>query len=51
VSIQEGRWNSWIRGLDIAKQWLNYMAERMNLKILICGNNRRSDFSKKNRYY
>lgn len=47
VSIQEGRWNSWIRGLDIAKQWLNYMAERMNLKILICGNNRRSDFSKK----
>ena len=45
ASIQETEWNSWIRGLDIAKKWLNYMADVMKLKILVCGSNRRSDFS------
>lgn len=45
ASIQETEWNSWIRGLDIAKKWLNYMADEMKLKILVCGSNRRNDFS------
>jgi glycosyl transferase family 25 len=47
ASIQDGEWNSWIRGVDIAKTWLNFMADKMNLKILVCGSNRRNDFSKK----
>ena len=47
ASIQETEWNSWIRGLDIAKKWLNYMADEMKLKILVCGSNRRNDFSEK----
>ena len=46
ASIQETEWNSWIRGLDIAKKWLNYMADEMKLKILVCGSNRKNDFSK-----
>lgn len=45
LSLQEGEWNSHIRGLDIAKKWLNFMADKMHLKILVCGNNRRPDFS------
>ena len=44
ASIQEGDWNSWIRGINVAKVWLNYMAEKMGLKILVCGSGRRSDF-------
>ena len=46
-SIQEGQWNDWIRCIDIAKKWLNYMADEMGLKILVCGNNRIKDFSNK----
>ena len=47
VSIPEGDWNNWIRGLPILKSWLNYMADSMNLKILVCGSNRRKDFTDK----
>ena len=44
-SLPDGDWNYWIRGGDIAKKWLNYMADRMNLKILIGGGNKREGFS------
>ena len=47
ASIQESDWNLWIRGLEIAKKWLNYMADEMGLKILVCGSGRLNDFSKK----
>ena len=45
VSVPEGQWNSWIRRLDICQKWLNYLADEMHLKILVCGTKRRSDFS------
>jgi hypothetical protein len=47
VSIQDGEWNAWVRGLPILKRWVNYMAEQMHLKILVCGTNRAKDFSPK----
>ena len=50
VSMPEGEWNSYIRGLSIAQRWLNYMAEQMNLKILVCGTGRRRYFSSKITY-
>ena len=34
-SIPNLKWNAWIRGEEIAKKWLNYMADNMNLKIII----------------
>jgi GR25 family glycosyltransferase involved in LPS biosynthesis len=45
ASIPEGNWNSYIRGLSIAQRWLNFMADHMNLKILVVGTNRRINFS------
>jgi glycosyltransferase involved in cell wall biosynthesis len=47
VSMPEGEWNNYIRGFKICQKWVNYMAENMNLKILVCGTNRRKDFSPK----
>ena len=47
VSMPGGAWNSWIRGLDVAQQWINYMAETMGLRILVIGNDRQTDFSPK----
>lgn len=44
VSIQEGEWNNHIRGISIARRWIEVMADQMGLKILVCGNNRRKDF-------
>jgi hypothetical protein len=46
-SMPNGDWNSWIRGLDVSKNWLNYMADVMNLKILIGGGDKRDGFSEK----
>jgi GR25 family glycosyltransferase involved in LPS biosynthesis len=45
VSMPQGEWNTYIRGFSIAQQWLNHMADVMGLKILVCGTNRRKDFS------
>lgn len=47
ASVPDGEWNAWIRNLDICKRWLNYMADEMNMKILVCGTDRRADFSGK----
>jgi len=47
VSLPQGEWNSYIRGLSVAQKWLNYMAEHLNLKILVCGTGRRKYFSSK----
>ena len=47
ASMPDGEWNSYIRGLSIAQKWLNYMAEHLNLKILVCGTGRRRYFSSK----
>ena len=48
VSMPEGEWNAWIRGLHILQRWLNYMADEMGLRILVCGNKRGGgDFSSK----
>jgi GR25 family glycosyltransferase involved in LPS biosynthesis len=46
-SLPNGDWNSWIRGKDIAKKWLNYMADVMNLKICVGGGDMRDEFSDK----
>ena len=46
-SLPNGDWNSWIRGKDIAKKWLNYMADVMNLKICVGGGDMRDGFSDK----
>jgi GR25 family glycosyltransferase involved in LPS biosynthesis len=46
-SLPNGEWNTWIRGIDVARKWLNYMADEMNLKILVGGGDRRPDFSEK----
>jgi hypothetical protein len=46
-SIPDGEWNSWIRGTDVAKKWLNYMADEMHLKILIGGGDKKKGFSEK----
>ena len=46
-SIQEGQWNDYIRNINIAIKWLNYMADIMGLSILVCGNNRAQFFSKR----
>ena len=45
VSMPAGEWNAWIRGLPVLQRWLTYMAEEMHLKILVCGTDRRNDFS------
>ena len=47
VSIQDGDWNAWVRGLPILQRWVNFMADQMRLKVLVCGTNRAKDFSKK----
>ena len=47
VSMPDGEWNAWIRGLPILQRWLNHMADVMHLKILVCGTNRRGDFSER----
>jgi glycosyl transferase family 25 len=44
-SLPDGDWNTWIRGVEVAKKWLNYMADEMKLKILVGGGNRREGFS------
>lgn len=46
-SMPSGNWNSWIRGKEVAVKWLNYMADIMNLKILVCGKYNENEFSKK----
>lgn len=46
-SIGPGNWNAWIRRLDIALKWLNYMADEMNLKILVVGSAGHRGFSSK----
>ena len=45
VTIQDGAWNGWVRGLDILVRWVNFMADTLNLKVLVCGNNRKKNFS------
>jgi hypothetical protein len=44
-SLPNGDWNGWIRGSDTAKKWLNVMADKMSLKILVGGGDRRDGFS------
>jgi len=44
-SLPDGDWNRWIRGVDIALRWLNFMADVMNLKILVGGGSRIDGFS------
>ena len=46
-NFPNGDWNYWIRGSEIAKRWLNYMSDVMNLKILIGGGDKRPGFSNK----
>ena len=46
-SLPGGDWNAWIRGSDIAKKWLNYMADTMNLNILVGAGEKRDGFSDK----
>jgi len=36
-SINDGEWNAYIRRLDVAQRWLNYMADEMHLRILVLG--------------
>jgi GR25 family glycosyltransferase involved in LPS biosynthesis len=44
-NIPNGEWNAWIRGAEVAKKWLNYMADTMKLKILIGGGDAKEGFS------
>ena len=46
-SLPNGPWNDWIRGAEVAKKWLNYMADTMGLKILIGGGDKKEGFSDK----
>ena len=46
-SLPGGDWNAWIRGSDVAKKWLNYMADTMNLNILVGAGEKRDGFSDK----
>jgi len=46
-SLPPGDWNTWIRGVDVARKWLNYMADVMNLKIVVGAGDRRDGFSDK----
>jgi len=46
-SLPNGQWNDWIRGAEVAKKWLNYMADTMGLKILIGGGDKKNGFSEK----
>lgn len=47
ASVPEGDWNGWIRNIQIYKKWLNFMADDLGLRILVCGSQRRADFSMK----
>jgi len=47
VNMPGGDWQAWIRNLGIARRWLNYMADTMGLRILVCGDDRERDFSAK----
>ena len=44
-SLPNGDWNYWIRGGDVAKKWLNYMADTMKLTILVGGGDKQEGFS------
>lgn len=46
LNMPQGKWNDHARNLIIAQKWLNYMADIMNLKIIVIGINRKIDFSK-----
>lgn len=47
ISIPGGEWNAWIRGLEVARQWINEMADTMGLRVLVIGDIRETDFSSK----
>jgi GR25 family glycosyltransferase involved in LPS biosynthesis len=46
-NLPNGDWNDWIRSKEVAKKWLNYMADMMDLKILIGGGDKEYGFSEK----
>lgn len=45
VYLPRGEWNDHVRGTAIAKRWLFHMSTVMNLKILLCGDERQDEFS------
>ena len=47
ISDVNEKWCRWVRGADDAVKWLNYMADEMNLKILVVGSILYKGFSDK----